>query len=105
MVIYITLSLQKLQNETKDVTRIQICHLVNETNVSVNEPNNNNNLQRYQIEEENSLLEAKLNKLEIERIRKESLLLRQRLRNKYLLLKQENNQVRNKYMLFKKENE
>ncbi|CAG8831701.1 17304_t:CDS:1, partial [Gigaspora margarita] len=38
---------------------------VNETNVSINEPNDNNNLQRYQIEEETSLLETKLNKSEI----------------------------------------
>ncbi|CAG8809797.1 39791_t:CDS:1 [Gigaspora margarita] len=73
------------------------------------------------MEEENSLLKTKLNKSsdftlkgfnslqqEIERIRKENLLLKQEnelLRNECLLLKQENERVRNEYLLLKKENE
>ncbi|CAG8636482.1 8983_t:CDS:2, partial [Cetraspora pellucida] len=73
---------------------IYVEELINETN-NANKTKDNN----LQMKEENSLLKTKLNKSsdftskEIERIRKENLLLKQeneRVRNECLLLKQEN---------------
>ncbi|CAG8751093.1 25808_t:CDS:1, partial [Racocetra persica] len=88
---------------------IYIEKLINEI-TNANETKDNN----LQMEEENSLLKTKLNKSsdftlkEIERIRKENLLLKQenkRVRNRCLLLKQENERVRNEYLLLKNKND